>query len=413
MSKMIFSLDIGSSKIISLVGSIGETIEVHGVSSYYYTNNNKSNDYLNVNNGVVCNIETVGLKVLQVLNEAKINADCSSGGVIVNIAGGNVRSIYSKNKIDLNNSVITFEMMQQLINNARRMELPTNYEILDYEVQEYVLDGQNYSINPLHLTANSIESNINIFTAGVSAISNLKKIVRSSAFGLAKIVPSGILSGMAVLHHEEKELGCCLIDIGAGTTDIVVYENGFIRYVYSIPLGGEDITRDITTVLNISRNLAEDIKINYGSCSYINAKHKFGEGISITDHRGVNASISRKLLIDVINERLKEIFELVKTEIHRQKIYDIISSGIILTGGTALLPGIEEIARQYFNMPVRIGSPLYNGNFSDLITSPKYATSLGALYFAKEYMADEIKVQKIPNYIGNFKKIMNKLFTKP
>ncbi len=412
MSKMLFSLDIGSSKIIALVGSIGETIEVHGVSNYYYTTSNKSNDYLNVNNGVVCNIETVSVKVLQVLNEAKINADCSSGGVIVNIAGSNVRSIYSKNRIDLNNTVITFDVMQQLITDARKMELPANYESLDYEVQEYILDGQNYSINPLHLTANSIESNINIFTAGRSAISNLKKIVRYSGFNLAKIVPSGVLSGMSVLHYEEKELGCCLIDIGAGTTDIVVYENGFIRYIYSIPIGGEDITRDISAVLKISRNLAEDIKINYGSCAYVDANYKLRENISVTDHRGLNIIISRKLLIDIINERLKEIFQLVKTEIHKQKIYDIISSGMVITGGTALLPSIEENARQYFNMPVRIGVPLYNGNFSDLITSPKYATSLGTLYFAKEYMAEEIKAQNSPNYIGNIKKIMNRLFTK-
>lgn len=396
-NQIIFSLDIGSSKIVSIAGSIGDKVEVHGISSYYYINNSTTNDFLSVSNGTICDLESVAVKVTRSLNESRINADCSSGSVIANIAGNHVCNQYSEQGMELNNQTITASIMQQLISDARQIKCLPQYDVLDYEVQEYVLDDENYAINPIHLSANKISSNLNIFLGSSSGIANLKKVVRLSGFELAKLVPSGILSGMAVLNHEEKELGCCLIDIGAGTTDIVVYENGFIRYLCSIPIGGENITKDIAAVLKISRNLAEDIKLTYGGCSYVttsSSQHKFGEGINLTDHRGVNTTISRKLLVDVITERLKEILNAVKTSLDKEKIYDIISSGIILTGGTSMLPNIEEFAKHYFEIPVRIGLPNYSGDFADLVVTPRYATSIGALYFAKEYMLEEISVAK-------------------
>jgi cell division protein FtsA len=391
--KIIFSLDIGSSKIISMAGSIGPNgVEVLGISSYYFVNNSTTNDFLTVSNGAICDMESVRVKVAQVLNEAKINADCSNGSVIVNIAGNHICNLYSVSNLEINGQTISGDTINQLAVTARNKQIPNNYEMLDYEVQEYLLDRENYTINPVHLTASNIESHTNLFLASSAQVSNLKKVMRYSGFELAKLIPSGILSGMSVLNHEEKELGCCLIDIGAGTTDIVVYENGFIRYLCSIPIGGESITRDIASVLKISRNLAEDVKLNFGGCSYVSTQNKgVGEGITITDHRGVNTNISRKLLIDVIAERLKDIFEVIKTSLAKQKIYDIINSGIVVTGGTALLPNIEEFARQYFGVPVRLGIPNYTGDFADLLTTPKYATCLGALYFANEYMLDEIQ----------------------
>jgi cell division protein FtsA len=409
-SRIIFSLDVGSSKIVSMAGTIGgDQVEIQGISSYYFTNNSKVNDFLSVTTGVICNLESVGVKVTQVLNEARINADCSVGGVIANIAGNHVCNVYSSNSIELNNQAVSGEVMQQLINNARPLNIPPHYEILDYEVQEYLLDQENYAINPIHLTANTIESNINFFMGSSTQVANLKKVVRYSGFSLARLIPSGILSGMAVLNNEEKELGCCLVDIGAGTTDIVVYENGFIRYLCSVPIGGENITRDIASVLKISRNLAEDIKLNYGGCSYTSSQHKFGEGVTLTDHRGINTTISRKLLIDVINERLKDIFEVIKTGLVKQKIYDIINSGLVITGGTALMPNLEDFAKHYFAMPVRIGVPNYTGDFADLVTTPKYATGLGALYFANEYMMDEINGPGARGQGVDLKLLMNKL----
>jgi cell division protein FtsA len=301
---------------------------------------------------------------------------------------------------ELNNQTITADIIRQLIDTARQKELPVQYKLLDYEVQEYLLDGENYATNPLNLTAQTVQSNLNLFLSNGNQIENIKKVIRASNFGLSKIVPSGVLSGMAVLNRDEKELGCCLIDIGAGTTDIAVYENGFIRHLSSLPIGGEDITRDLANVLKISRNLAEDIKLNYGGCSYVSSAGKFGEGITLINHRGVNQVISRKLLIDVITERLKDIFEVIKTGLNHHQIYDIINSGIVITGGVAKLPGIEVFASQYFGVPARIGIPNYTSNFADMVTTPSYATCIGVLHFAREYMLDTLDTKAVS--VGTF-----------
>jgi len=408
-NRMIFSLDIGSSKIVSMVGSIGEQVEIQGISTYYFANSTKGNEFSGVSGGVICDLELVGGLVNQTLTEARIDADCSVGSVITNISGGRVCNLYSTSKLELESQAVSAQNIHNLIDTARQIKVPNPYELLDYEVQECLLDGEHYAINPVHLNAKSIESNLNLFLGSSSQSANIKKVVLYSGFGLSKVVPSGILSGMSVLNREEKELGCCLIDIGAGTTDVVVYENGFIRHLCSYPLGGEHITRDIANVLKISRGLAEDIKVNHGGCSYTSNTQKFGEGITITDHRGVTVAISRKLLVDVITERVKEIFELVKSGLSKQKIYDIISSGIVVTGGTALLPNIDDLARQYFGLPVRIGIPNYTGDFMDMISNPKYATSLGVLYFANEYMFSELKQNASVSQSTDFKSVFSKI----
>ena len=408
-NKMVFSLDIGSSKIVAMVGTIGEQVEIQGISSYYFSNNSKGNDFASISSGVICDLELIGGLVNQTLSEARIEADCSVGSVITNISGTKVCNLYSTSKLDLHNQAVSAHTIQTLIDNARQLKTPEGFELLDYEVQEYLLDDEHYAINPVHLTAKSIESNINLFLSSAGQIANIKKVIRYSGFGLSKIVPSGILSGMSVLNREEKELGCCLIDIGAGTTDVVVYENGCIRYLCSYPVGGEHITRDIANVLKISRNLAEDIKLNHGGCSYTSNSQKFSEGISITDHRGVAVSISRKLLVDVITDRVKEIFDLIKSGLSKQKIYGIISSGIVITGGGASLVNIDELARQYFGLPTRIGIPNYTGDFADMVAHPKYATSLGALYFASEYMFNDVKQSRVVNQNDGGDSFLNKL----
>ena len=401
MSEMIFSLDIGGSKVVAMVGDINhKRINIRGISTYHFANNDNGNDFLSISGGMICNLEFVSEIVNCALNEARIEADCSVGSVIVNIAGSKVYNLYSTAKLELNAGTISAGIIHALVDNARHIPIPNSSELLDYEVQEYLLDNERYALNPIHLNVKTIESNLNLFLGNSIQIANVKKVLRYSGFDLSQIIPSGILSGMATLNHEEKELGCCVLDIGSSTTDMVVYENGFIRHLCSFPVGGEQITKDIANVLKISRNLSEDIKLNYGGCSYKSGVQKFHDGISVTDHRGVMIAISKKLLVDVITERVKEILELVKSTLDKQQMCDIISSGFILTGGSALLPSIDELTRQYFGLPVRIGVPNYSGEFVDMVSHPKYSTSLGALHFASEYIFNDSKKTKIDKNIS-------------
>ncbi len=408
--RLIFSLDIGSSKITSLVGLLGEKLEVLGLSNYNFVNNKLNNDFKMLGNGLICEVEKVGAKILQTLHEAQISADCSKGALIVNMTGGHLRNVYSHSRQEMNGAAVTEDTIRYMINEAREITIPANYEIVDFEIQEYLIDDERYTVNPLNLNCQSINANINIMVAGKLPLANLKKAISYSNFDVAKIVPSAMLSALAVLNNEERELGCCLIDIGAGTTDIIVYENGFIRHLSSIPLGGEDITRDIAAVLKVSRNLAEDLKLNYGSCGNFGHSRYAHEGISLTDHRGENTVISRKLLTDVIVERLKDIFGLVRTQLNNNDLCDIINSGIVVTGGSAQLGNLKEFVAQYFDVPVRVGIPDYYGDFADMVCNPRYATSLGALYYA-----NEVLTQKSYNYDSDsgigfgqvFKKIKN------
>lgn len=387
--KLIFGLDVGSSKVVSLVGTLGETVNVLGISSHYFVNNNKTNDFAMLSNGLICEVERAGNRIAQSLHEAQISADCSVGSVVANISGNHIRNIYSHSVQEMGNHPVTEDIVRYMVNEAKQVMIPNTYEIIDYEVQEYLIDDDRYTINPLDLSCAKINANVNLFISGKTPLFNLKKAVSYSGYEIAKIVPSGILSGMAVLNREERELGCCLVDIGAGTTDVIVYENGFIRFMTSIPLGGEDITRDIASVLKISRNLAEDLKLTHGSCGLIVGAKSSGDSINIVDHRGENISISRKLLHDVISERVKDIFNVIKTQLNNNNLYDIINSGIVLTGGSALLPNIKELANKFFDLPSNIGLPNYQGDFADLVCSPRYATAIGSLYFANELLMDK------------------------
>lgn len=381
--KLIFSLDVGSSKIVSLVGSFSDKINILGLSSYHYSNNNRNNEFSIMSNGLICEIERAGNKIMQCVHEAQVSADCSVGSLITNISGNHIRNVYSNASQEMSGYPVTEEVIRHMLSEARKVDLPTNYDVLDYEIQEYLIDGERYTKNPLELNCNTISANVNLLVSGRAPLSNLRKAIRYSGYDIAKIVPSAVLSAMAVLNQEEKDLGCCLIDIGAGTTDIIVYENGFIRFMLSIPIGGEDITRDIASVLRVSRNLADDLKLTYGHCGQTTSKQQ-SDGINIMDHRGENISISRKLLNDVISERVREIMNVVKVQLNNNDLYDIINSGLVITGGVALLSGIKEFTAKLMEHPVRIGVPLYDGDYADIVCNPKYATAVGALVFAKE-----------------------------
>lgn len=386
--KLIFSLDVGSSKIVSLVGSIGERVNIIGLSGYHFNNSSKQHELSIMSNGLVCEVERAGNRVMQCVHEAQYNADCSAGSLITNISGNHVRNVYSHSHQEMNSHAITEDVIRYMVNEARQLPIPASYEVLDYEIQEYQIDEEHYTKNPLDLTCSTIRANINLFIAGKTPISNLKKAIRYSGYDIAKVVPSAVLSAMAVLNDEEKDLGCCLLDIGAGTTDVVVYESGFVRYLTSIPIGGEDITRDIANVLRISRNLAEDLKLTYGRCFNAGSKQQ-NDGINIIDHRGESVSISHKLLNDVIAERVREILNVVKTQLNNNNLYDIINSGVVVTGGVAMLNGLKEFTNKFLDLPVKIGVPQYEGEFSDIVCNPKYSTAVGALYFAKEVFSSD------------------------
>lgn len=407
-NKLVFSLDVGSSKIVSMVGAIAkDKINILGFSCDYFNQGPKNDESKIISNGLVCVVERVGHKINQVLHEAQINADCSRGSVISNISGNHLRNIYSSSELELNGGIVDTAIVSSLVRDAIDFKLPNGYELLDYEVQEYEIDNANaYSADPIGLHCDLIKSNVNLFVTSKAYLNNLKKSIKYSQFDILKILPSAILSAMAVLNDEEKNLGSCLIDIGAGTTDIVVYESGYVRFMASLPIGGEDITRDIASVLRVSRNLAEDLKLSYGSCSFYQAK---SDGINIIDHRGNSVNISNKLLNDVITARVREIVKVIKDQLINEGLYDIISSGFIITGGSAQLDGISEFSSKLLDAPVRIGTPHYVGDFADIICNPRYASAYGGLLFVQDMFTFSMLENDANNSGIEFGKILQKI----
>ncbi|MEN9947031.1 MAG: cell division protein FtsA [Pseudomonadota bacterium] len=405
-NKLIFSLDVGSSKIVSLVGSLGKQIEILGISSH--VNSRLENDFV-VTNGNICNIDVVSKRIGQTLREAQYRAECSIGSVISNIAGKYVTNVYSNNRQEVNYHVITPDIIAHMIREAQKVQLPNYVEITDYEVQEYLIDDERYTVNPLNLECSNITANLNFFVAGKSTLANLRKAIESNHYSIAKIVPSGILSGLSILSQDEKNSGCCVIDIGAGVTDVVVYQNGFIRYVVSLPVGSEDITMDIANVLKISRNIAEDLKLTYGS---LLASKSSVSNIKYINQRGVEIKTQISLLQGIVNARVNEIMYYIKNILQNNGLYDKINSGIVLTGGGALLHGIEKLSRDVFELPVHIGKPNYAGQFADAVNDPRYSCAVGGLYLANDLIqksndnSSEI-ILEVSSWLGKFKRLLH------
>lgn len=377
-NNLVYSLDIGSSKTTALVGKVGASgVEIVGIGNSIYAETG-SEEW--VVNGVILNFNAVAGKIKNALNCAQVNADCTAGDVVVNISGDHVRSIYTCASLDLSGDEVTQEVIDALHGKAMaQLTIPDNYTILSSETQEYVINNLSQTRSPLYLNCDSISCSYNLVVANKNHLSNICRTI-VNPYNVGKVIPSAILSALAVLSAEEKEIGVCLIDIGASLTDIVVYQGGLVRYAKSFPFGGKDITFTISDNCKIPRNSAEDIKITHGGCTYSERMHS-SESISVLDYRGHKKNISRKFLIKSIITPLKELFSFIQKDLQEYGVYDIIPAGFVLTGGTAELHEIKILAEQLLMRQVNIGIPRYTGEFEDLVRNPKYATSVGGLMF--------------------------------
>ncbi len=385
--KLIFGVDIGGSKVVAIVATVGEEILVTGMSTCYYAANEHDNNQM-VSAGVVVDINKVSEHVLHCLHEAKEMADCSYGSVVMNVSGSHVRNVYSIQEYNLNGESFNYDFMNKIIDDAKYQEIPNGFEILDYEVQEYLVNNDFYAKNPVDLACDEVVSHINLFVAKSINLKNLKKLLeKKSHCNVAKIVPSAILSASAVLTYEEKKSGTCVIDIGASTTDVVVYENGYVRELFVLPIGGSAIINDVRTSMKVSREVAEELVYNFGKCG---VSLSSTEKVKTLNHKGDYIELSLKRLNDVISHRVRDILLILKEQLVKDGVYDIIESGFVLTGGVALLNGIDKFTAEQFDAQARIGTPIYDGEFEEILQSPRYATAVGLVKLSQEFFDDDV-----------------------
>jgi len=369
-------IDVGTTKIAVAIARIDEDCKptVMGVGT---------SPCEGLRRGVVVNLEKTVEAITNAVNDAELMAGVEIGDAYVGIAGDHIKSLNSRGVIAVSrvDKTITERDIDRVIDAAKAIRLPDEREIIHVIPQEFIVDNQDGIKNPLDISGVRLEAEIHIVTGAMTAINNVVKCVHRAGIGVRNIVLQPLASSYSVLNRDEKELGCALLDIGGGTTDLAVFHEEAIRYTSVIGLGGKNVTSDIAIGLRTPIENAETIKVKYGcALRSMVSKQETIEVPGPGEREPRNVSLD--ILGTIIEPRMEEIFSLVKHEIQNNGFSGLMGAGIILTGGASLLRGSAELAEQIFDMPVKIGYPRgFGGGLTDIINNPSYATVLGLILY--------------------------------
>jgi cell division protein FtsA len=368
---LIVALDIGTSKVVAVVSELlpDGRIEVLGLGQHASNGMRK---------GVVVNIETTIQSIQKALEEAELMADVKIREVLTGIAGSHIRSFNSSGMVAIKDKEVTPTDVARVIETARAVNIPTDQQVLHVLTQEFIVDNQDDIREPIGMSGIRLEVRVHIVTGAVSAAQNILKCVRRCGLEVQELILQPLASSLAVLTQDEKDLGVVLVDIGGGTTDIAIFTNGAIRHTAVIPIAGDQITGDIAAALRTPTLDAEEIKIQHGI-----AKQSMADPEARIDVPGIGdrgpRTLSRQALAAVIEPRVEELFALVHQVVRESGYEDLLSSGVVITGGSATMPGMVELAEDIFLKPVRVGVPDYQGALADVVRSPRFSTVMGLL----------------------------------
>ena len=380
---LIVGLDIGTSKVVAVVAEVmpDGRHEVIGLGQH---------DSKGLKKGVVVNIESTVESIQRALEEAELMADCQIRNVWIGIAGSHIRSFNSRGMVAIKDKEVTATDVARVIETARAVNIPTDQQLLHTIPQEFIVDSQEDVREPIGMSGVRLEVKVHIVTGAVSAVQNVIKCVRRCGLEVTDWILQGRASADAVLTEDEKELGVVLVDIGGGTTDVAIFTEGAIRHTTVLPIGGDQITNDIAMALRTPTAEAEEIKVRYGVAKQVLSDPTETFDVPGLGDRGPRA-LSRQALAAVIEPRVEELFSLVHQVVRESGFEEVLSSGIVITGGSALMPGMCELAEDIFLKPARVGGPDYNGQLADVVRSPRYATVLGLLMEAKrQYLRGQV-----------------------
>lgn len=368
---IITGLDIGTSKIIALVGEVSSDgkIELIGLGRH---------PSRGLKRGVVVDIEATVNSIQRAVQEAELMAGCEVRSVYAGIAGSHIRSLNSHGIVAIRDNEVSQADVDRVIEAAKAVAIPADQKILHILPQEFIIDNQGSIREPVGMAGVRLETRVHIVTGSVSAAQNIAKCVRRCGLELNDVILEQLASSHAVLTDDEKELGVCLIDIGAGTTDIAIFYEGAIQFTAVIPIAGDQVTNDIAMALRTPSKAAENIKISYGcALSELANTNEMIEVLSVNERPG--RKISTKALSEVVCARYEELFILVRNELRRSGFEDLVAAGIVLTGGASQVNGAIELAEMCFEMPVRHGYAQQLSGLSEVATNPAMATGVGLL----------------------------------
>lgn len=395
----IVGFDIGTKKIAAIIGEITEEkkIEIIGIGTA---------ESKGLRKGVVVNLEATVEAIKRAQEEAELMAGVEIDSAFIGISGAHIKSFNSRGVIAVSgkNKEISREDIKRVIDQSKAVSIPPDREIIHIIPQEFVVDEQDGIKDPLGMSGIKLEVNVHIVTGAITSVQNLKTCIARAGIEIKQIVLNQIATSTSTLTHDEMELGVGLIDIGGGTTEIAIFERGSLWYTSIIPIGGDNFTNDIAVGLRTPIPEAEKIKKKFGCVS--SPLEEEQETIEVPSvGRGKKPRIlSRQILADIIQPRAEEIFRLVDNDIKRMGYEKSLNSGVVLTGGTALLDGLEEIAEEIFDLPVRRGDPIGVGGLVDRVSTPDYSTAVGLiLYGYNQWKERGMSKDRKKGFWGKFK----------
>ena len=375
---MIVGLDIGTSKVVAIVGEVREdgTLEVIGLGSHPSRGLKK---------GVVVNIESTVHSIQRAVEEAELMAGCQIDSVYAGIAGSHIRSLNSHGIVAIRDKEVTPADIERVLDAAQAMAIPADQKILHILPQEYVIDHQEGVKEPLGMSGVRLEAKVHLVTCAVNSAQNIEKCVRRCTLEVRDVILEQLASSYAVLTEDEKDLGVCLVDIGGGTTDVAIFTEGAIRHTANIPIAGDQVTNDIAMALRTPTPHAEELKIKY-ACALTQLAGA-EETIQVPGVDKPPRALSRQALAEVVEPRYDELFQLVQAELRRSGFEDLLAAGIVLTGGSSKIEGVVELAEEIFHKPVSLGMPETSRASRTSFGTPSTPPAWGSCFTARNWSA--------------------------
>jgi cell division protein FtsA len=396
---IIVGLDIGTSKVCSAVGEVTEHgVEIIGIGSH---------GSLGMRKGVVINIDNTVASIKKAVEEAALMAGCEINTVFTGIAGSHIKAFNSHGVVAVKTKEVSQRDLDRVLDAAKAVAIPTDQEVVHVLPQDYIIDDQDGIKDPLGMSGVRLEARVHIVTGATTAMQNIVKCCNRSGLHVADVALMPVACADAVLTEDEKDLGVALADMGSGTTDITIFHDGTVKHTAVLPIGGNHVTNDIAAGLRTPFADAERIKLRYGCAMASMVAEQVR--LEVPSSAGKpQRSVSRQILCEIIEPRMDEVFQLIRREIVKSSYDDYLGSGVVMTGGSMLLPGALEAAELAIGCPVRLGTPRHVGGLVDVIANPVYSSAIGlVLYGIKRQERSFFRVREDATILAKVKHRMS------